>query len=129
MTQLTTHRSVVAGGCWIGGNTGDSVGGVNTGVGGGTNKSLFVFGGSIKVIFRSFGGGARLVFLAGGVADATAHGEEEVVVYVILGFVLGHPDLLILLQVNHFQHPLVPDIRVIMADCGYQQKQHILNAS
>ena len=82
-----------------------------------------MLGGGVKVVLRSFGGGAGLVFLAaagGGVAYATAHGEEEVIVYIVLWLVLRHPDLLILLQENHFQHPLVPDVCVIVADCGCQ---------
>lgn len=82
-----------------------------------------MLGGSVKVIWVSFGGVARLCVLGWGVAGPAAHGEQEVIVYIVLGLVLGHPDLLFLLEVDHLLEPRVPHLCVVVADGGCKQKK------
>lgn len=81
-----------------------------------------MLGGSVKVVWVSFGGVARLCVLGWGVAGPAAHGEQEVVVYIVLGLVLGHPDLLFLLEVDHLLEPRVPHLRVVVADGGCKHR-------
>lgn len=81
-----------------------------------------MLGGGVKVVWVSFGGVARLCVLGWGVAGPAAHGEQEVVVYIVLGLVLGHPDLLFLLEVDHLLEPRVPHLCVVVADGGCKQR-------
>ena len=92
-----THRSVVAGGCWVGRDAWHALRSVNTGVRRGPHQALLVLGGGVKVLGVGLCGAVGLGLLPRGVAAPAAHGEEEVVVDVVLGFVFGRPDLLLLL--------------------------------
>ena len=56
-----------------------------------------MLGGGVKVLGVGLCGAVGLGLLPRGVAAPAAHGEEEVVVDVVLGFVFGRPDLLLLL--------------------------------